>query len=141
MGFVIKYSLDNGAFAPTRGHLDDAGLDLRARTDKLIYSKDSAVFDVGVHVAIPWNHMGEIVGRSGLNINHSIIVPKGTVDCGYTGSIKVKLYNLSDTNYEVHAGDKIAQLIIVPIADCVMIESESLDDTERGDNGFGSTGR
>lgn len=141
MGFVIKYSLDTGAFEPTKAHLDDAGLDLRARTDKMVYSKDSAVFDVGVHVAIPKKHMGEIVGRSGLNINHGIVVPKGTVDCGFTGSIKVKLYNLSDTNYEVHAGDKIAQLIVVPIADCIMIESKSLDDTERGNDGFGSTGR
>lgn len=76
-----------------------------------------------------------------MNVNHSVVSCGGVIDEGYTGSIKVKLYNLGTEPYTVHAGDKIAQLIIQPYAAPELELVEHLDETERGENGFGSTGR
>ncbi len=135
----IKFTSDKGAYKPEKAHATDAGYDLRAKFDwTLLASKE---FDTGVHVAIPEGYVGYVQGRSGLNINHCVICPTGTIDAGYTGSIKVKLYNFGLENYEIKAGDKIAQLIIQPLADTEFIEVEELEDSDRGNNGFGSTGR
>ncbi len=136
----IKFTLDSGAYAPEKAHDADAGYDLRAKEDyTIVYN---AVFDTGVHVQIPEGYVGYVQTKSGLNVNHNIICPTGVVDSGYTGSIRVKLYNLfPNGTYEVKAGDKIAQLVIQPIASCELVEVDSLEDTERGDGGFGSTGR
>lgn len=138
---MIKVVLDIGAYMPEKAHEHDAGYDLRTPYGNIIPAGGSAIFDTGVHIAIPESFAGEIVSRSGLNVKQDIICPQGTVDAGYTGSIKVKLYNLGDRFYEIHPGDKIAQLIIVPIAREGLEQVERLDDTERGDNGFGSSGR
>jgi dUTP pyrophosphatase len=138
---MIKVVLDKGAYMPEKAHEHDAGYDLRTSYGKTIPAGGSAVFDTGVHIAIPEGFAGEIVSRSGLNIRQDIVCPQGTVDAGYTGSIKVKLYNLGNRFYEIRPGDKIAQLIIVPIAEGSLKQVEELDDTERGDNGFGSSGR
>lgn len=127
---------------PQKAHAADAGFDLRARGDEHIMGYGgSMVFDTGVHVAIPEGYAGFVQSKSGLNIKHGIICPVGTIDAEYTGSIAVKLYNMDASPYTVKAGDKIAQLIIQPIADCELVEVESLEETERGANGFGSTGR
>lgn len=139
----IKFTLDEGAYMPEKAHAADAGFDLRAMHDARIVDccNDGTVFDTGVHVAIPEGYAGFVQSKSGLNVKHGVICPVGTIDAGYTGSIAVKLYNLGSEPYQVKAGDKIAQLIIQPIAACELVEVESLDQTERGDNGFGSTGR
>lgn len=139
----IKFTLDKGAYAPEKAHVSDAGFDLRAMHDARISDccNDGTVFDTGVHVAIPDGYVGFVQSKSGLNVKHGVICPVGTIDAGYTGSIAVKLYKLGSEPYEVRAGDKIAQLIIQPIADCLMMQTDRLDDTERGDGGFGSTGR
>ena len=85
--------------------------------------------------------VGFLKSKSGLNINHGI-VSEGVIDAGYTGSIVAKLYNLSDKYYHIKAGDKITQLVILPILENPqLILVEKLSDTERGDGGFGSTGR
>ena len=138
----IRFTLDEGAYAPEKAHASDAGYDLRSREEQRITDCcGGRVFDTGVHVEIPEGYVGYVQGRSGLNINHSIICPTGTIDAGYTGSIKVKLYNYGVLAYDVKPGDKIAQLIIQPLADCELVEADTLEDTERGNNGFGSTGR
>lgn len=135
----IKFVLDDGAFTPERAHDTDAGFDLRSKHDaNIIYGYE---FDTGVHVEIPKGYVGYVQGRSGLNIKHDIICPTGVVDCGFTGAIRVKLYNMSNKPYTVNKGDKIAQLVIQPIAHAELIRVDSLEDTERGDNGFGSTGK
>ena len=90
-------------------------------------------------------YVGYVQSRSGLNFGKGIICPTGTIDSGYTGSIKVKLYNMWSSDYGqpciVNKGDKIAQLIIQPIADTELVQVDRLEETERGNNGFGSTGR
>ena len=98
------------------------------------------MFDTGVHIQLPKNTVGFLKSKSGLNVKYGI-TSEGVIDVGYTGSIMVKLYNHSDKPYRVRKGDKISQLVILP---CLLPELEvvdSLEDTERGTGGFGSTGR
>lgn len=136
----MKIMLDKDAKMPTRAFPTDAGLDLYAMENQTILPGSSAVFDTGVHVELPPNTMGLIASKSGLNIRWGLL-SDGIIDCGYTGSIKVKLYNHSRYRYEVKKGDKISQLIILPILTPPLELVESLEDTERGNNGFGSSGR
>ena len=137
----MKIILDEGAKMPTRAHADDAGLDLYSRENRVIFPHSSATFDTGVHVEIPRGYVGMIKSKSGLNVKYGL-TSEGVLDCGYTGSIRVKLYNHSSEAYTVAAGDKISQLLVMPI---IAPELELVNDfgteTERGDNGFGSTGR
>lgn len=141
----MKIKLDPGAFIPTRAHATDAGLDLYAMEDRAIWPDckvgDGMVFDTGVHIEIPHGYFGKIESKSGLNVNQGIVSCGGVIDEGYTGSIKVKLYNLGMRGYAVRKGDKIAQLIIQPYATPELELVAELEETERGDGGFGSTGR
>lgn len=136
----MKIKLDEGAIMPTRAHEWDAGLDLYAREDKAVPAGGSAVFDTGVHIDLPYWTAGLIVSKSGLNVNHNL-TSEGLIDSGYTGSIHVKLYNHGANAYQVKRGDKISQLVILPCRRPVLELVESLDETERGDAGFGSSGR
>lgn len=137
----MKIILDEGAKMPTRAHADDAGLDLYSRENRVIYPHSSATFDIGVHVEIPRGYVGMIKSKSGLNVKYGL-TSEGVIDCGFKGSMRVKLYNHSSEAYTVAAGDKISQLVIMPI---IAPELELVKDfgteTERGNNGFGSTGR
>ena len=136
----MKIKLDKGAIAPTRAHTWDAGLDLYATVDFVIGVGHRHTFDTGVHVQIPEGFVGFIKSKSGLMVKHGMITD-GTIDAHYTGPIKVCLFNHGLVEYPVKAGDKIAQLVIVP---CMLPKLElvdSLEETDRGDNGFGSTGR
>ena len=135
----MKVMLDNGRM-PTRAHSTDAGLDLYAKEGQIVPANGSAKFDTGVHIQLPPCTAGLLVSKSGLNTKHGI-TSTGLIDEGYTGSIQVKLYNHSDTDYYVEAGDKISQLVILPIVRAELELVESLEETERGVGGFGSTGR
>lgn len=136
----MKIKLDNGAKMPTRAHQWDAGLDLYSREGKIVPARGSATFDTGVHVEIPPMNVGFLKSKSGLNIKHDL-TGEGVIDSGYTGSIAVKLYNDADADYHVQPGDKIIQLVILPIIMPDMELVDSFEQTERGDNGFGSSGR
>ncbi len=137
----MKVVLDAGAYMPTRGHEDDAGLDLKTPVDVSIKAGGSVSIDTGVHIEIPRNYFGKLESKSGLNVKHSVVSHGGVIDSGYTGSIVVKLYNHGDQDYHFHAGDKIVQLIIQPCLIDDLAEVSLLEDTERGADGFGSTGR
>ena len=136
----MKIKLDEGAFMPTRAHDTDAGLDLYARDSKIVPAHGSAIFDTGVHMELPNRMAGFLKSKSGLNVKHNL-TSEGVIDVGYTGSIVVKLYNHGDTDYQVHVGDKISQLVILPVVLPHMVVVDELDETDRGDGGFGSTGR
>jgi dUTP pyrophosphatase len=136
----MKITLDEGAKMPTRAHEWDGGLDLYSMEDGYIRCNQSRTFDTGTHIAIPEGAVGLVKSKSGLMCNHGILTD-GTIDSHYTGPIKVCLFNHGTTKYEVKKGDKIAQLVIVP---CMLPSLElvdSLEETDRGDAGFGSTGR
>lgn len=136
----MKIKLDPGAKMPTRAHPADAGLDLYARETQIVCAKESAEFDTGVHIELPPGTVGFLKSKSGLNIHHDII-GEGVIDEGYTGSIRVKLYNLGGYDYRVEAGDKISQLVILPIIKPDLELVDELWEGERGNNGFGSSGK
>ena len=136
----MRVVLDDGAFMPKRAYAWDAGLDLLSKEDKTVPAGGSALFDTGVHIELPQNVTGLLLSKSGLNVKHGL-TSEGVIDTGYTGSIRVKLYNNSDKDYEVKRGDKISQLVIVPVVIVPLELADSLEKTERGDKGFGSSGR
>lgn len=136
----MKIKLEPLAICPTRAHKNDAGLDLYAAEGKIVPAHGSAVFDTGVHVKLPPFTAGFLKSKSGLNVKHNI-TSDGVIDVGYTGSICVKLYNHGDQDYVVDSGDKISQLVVVSIEIPALQIVDELDETDRGDNGFGSTGR
>lgn len=137
----MKIMLDSGATMPTRAHDTDAGLDLYSRETKGMEPGQSAVFDTGVHMEFPHGHYGKIESKSGLNVKHGVVSCGGVKDEGFVGSITVKLYNLSQEPYIVSAGDKVAQLVIMPYLAPELEIVDTLEDTPRGARGFGSTGK
>ena len=139
----ILFTLDDGAIAPTRAHDTDAGLDLYSLQSANIPPGGRELVSTGVHVAIPPGYVGMICPRSGLAHKHGLTVlnAPGIIDAGYTGEIKVNLHNTGDEVYWAETGTRIAQLVITPIPDAHLVQVDSLDTTERGDNGHGSTGQ
>ncbi|MBO7735533.1 MAG: dUTP diphosphatase [Methanobrevibacter sp.] len=138
---VIDVVLDDGAYMPERAHTADAGFDLRSRTREVIAPQGSAFFDTGVRMAIPQGYAGFLKAKSGLNVKHSL-TGTGLIDSGFTGTIGVKLYNHSNINsYTIEPGDKIIQIVILPLPEVELKKVQSLERTERGEGGFGSTGR
>ena len=136
----IRTMIDEGAFMPTKAHEWDAGFDLKTPKDVYLMNGSSVTIDTGVHMAIPEGYVGMLKSKSGLNVKHGITCD-GTIDAGYTGSIRAKLYNDSREPYQFQRGDKITQIVIIPIPKVELIRVDSLEETERGDNGFGSSGR
>ena len=137
----MKVVIDEGVYKPERAHDTDAGLDLKSPVDRIVNPFNSVVIDTGVHVELPDGCAGVLMSKSGLNVNHDI-TSTGLIDQGYTGSIRVKLYNHGDRHYHIHKGDKISQLVIQPVRYEPVEIVDSIDgDTARGDGGFGSTGR
>lgn len=135
----LKIKLDPGSVMPSRAHETDAGLDLKARDPIWIHPGEHVILDTGVHVAVPTGYVGLITSKSGL-MAHGITC-RGTIDSGYTGSIKAVLYNHGPDGYRVTAGDKVCQLVLVPIITPELEVVAHLDETDRSDGGFGSTGR
>lgn len=136
----MKIKLDAGAFVPVREHATDAGADLRSPVDAAIPARHSRVIDTGVHIQLPHGYVGMLKSKSGLNVKYGI-TSEGVIDEGYTGQIKVKIYNHSDEPYIVGRGDKITQLVIMPCEYVQFDLVDDLEDSERGGDGFGSTGR
>jgi len=141
----LKISLlEEGARAPTRAHEGDAGLDLYSREEAHIGPGERWSVGTGVAVEIPPGYAGLVLPRSGLARKHGIALVNspGLIDAGYRGEIRVLLLNTDPANtFRVEAGDRIAQLVITPIALTEPIEVDSLADSARGDGGFGSSGR
>lgn len=136
----MNVMIEPGAYLPVRAHSTDAGMDIRAKETQVVCAKESAIFHTGVHIELPHGTAGVLISKSGLNTKHDI-TSHGLVDEGYTGEIVVKLYNHGGTDYTVHAGDKISQLVVVPVLYERVELVDTLDtNTERGANGFGSTG-
>lgn len=136
----IKVVLDNGAYMPEKAHNVDAGFDIRTPIDVVVESKWHTFIDTGIHIEIPEGYVGMIKSKSGLNCKNNLVA-EGVIDTGYTGTIGVKIYNHGKEDYTFRAGDKITQLVILPIPEVNLIQVDKLEDTERGDNGFGSTGK
>jgi dUTP pyrophosphatase len=136
--------LADAAVAPVRAHAGDAGYDLHAAEAATIAPGDRASVGTGIAVAIPDGHAGLVLPRSGLAARHGIALVNapGLIDAGYRGEVRVLLLNTDrDASFEVEAGDRIAQLVVVRHETPELAELPSLDETARGAAGFGSTGR
>lgn len=137
----IDYYLDTGAYLPEKAHNADAGFDIRTPAPLCIPAHGSGQVDTGVHLIVPKGYCGKIESKSGLSMKHNLECGAGVVDSGYSGSIVVKLYNHGSERYWFDAGDKIAQIIIEQTPNVSLHRITRLPQTERGSNGFGSSGR
>ncbi len=121
-----------------------AGLDLHARLDHAITIApgDIALITIGIAIALPPGHEGQVRPRSGLASRHGITLPNapGTIDEDYRGEITVPLINLGGEAFTVEPGMRIAQMVVAPVTHCTIVELGALGATKRGDSGFGSTG-
>ena len=135
----MQVKLDKDAFLPERAHPYDAGMDLRTPIAFNVYPYGDKLVDTGVHVQIPEGYVGFVMTKSSINLRG--MHTEGVIDSHYTGSIKVNVVNRTDNQTIFHKGDKLAQLVIVPVLLPELEVVDSLEATERGDGGFGSTGR
>ena len=137
---VLRVRLDPGAYLPERAHDTDAGLDLRTPEYAYVRAGGSTVIDTGVHIQLPPGTVGMLKSKSGLNVKDGI-VSEGVIDEGYTGSVTVKLYNHGTEVKQFARGDKITQLVVLPVLYPRVEQTEEIQGGDRGDGGFGSTGR
>lgn len=135
----IKIVLDDKAIKATRAHDTDAGLDLYTPHDAVIFPNDYCKIDTLCRFDIPAGYVGYVKSKSGL-MGQGILTD-GTVDAGYTGTVSVVLFNHSGVRKYFKAGEKIAQLVIQPVETPKLKVVDKLADTERGEGGFGSTGK
>ena len=135
----MRVKLTEGAKAPTRAHATDAGLDLYAMHSGIVHAGRTATFNTGVSVELPAGTAGVLLPRSGLMTKKDILT-FGVIDESYRGEILVHMFNEGPDDYFVQAGDKISQMLIVPVRYEAVEVSETLSDGERGEAGFGSTG-
>ncbi|NND84402.1 MAG: dUTP diphosphatase [Acidimicrobiia bacterium] len=139
---ITVQRLDQGLPLPTRAHAGDAGLDLRASESVSLDPGARSLVPTGLAVAIPEGYAGLVVPRSGLAVRHGIGVVNGPglIDAGYRGELKVILVNHGEEPVSFDRGERIAQLVVVPVLVGEVVEVDELPDTDRGAGGFGSTG-
>ncbi len=128
---------------PTHSHEGDAGVDLYTSIDFKLQSGERRLVPAGIAVAVPQGYVGLVCPRSGMAVKHGITVVNGpgVVDSGYRGELKVALINQGAEPVSFERGDRIAQLLVVPVAVQELTEVAELPTSDRGDGGFGSTGQ
>lgn len=135
--------ISDNAKLPAYAHPSDAGADIYAAEDITIEPRNTVVIKTGIKVAIPAGYEIQIRPRSGLSLKTALRIANapGTIDSDYRGEIGVIMTNIGQTPEIIKVGDKIAQMVIAPIPMIKWVEVEELDTTERGEGGFGSTGK
>ncbi len=139
---ILKFEKTHvDAILPVKNHNNDTGMDVTSIQDVTIPARGSAIVDVGLKFAyIESGFWVKVEGRSGLGFKHGIIPHPGIIDEGYRGDAGIKLYNLTDVDYNVKAGERIAQFVVYANYP-VEVSEGTVVDSERGDKGFGSSGR
>jgi dUTP pyrophosphatase len=132
--------LHPNAVVPTRGSKYSAGLDLYCTEDVFIKKRSNGVIKVGINIKIPKGHFGLLTHRSSLAFKNNCIASTGIIDQDYRGDIGIKLFNLGDEDVIIDHGSRVAQLLIIPYSHASLFVKDSLDCTDRGKGGFGSTG-
>ena len=130
----MRVKLDAGASLPTKAYPADGGYDLRAKSDMAfteIRPKHSKIFDTGVHMEIPAGYVGLVLSKSGLDINHDLVCTS-VIDAEYSGSIRVKLYNLGEDPWYFDGGDKVGQIVIVEAPEIKLVEVPEISGGARG---------
>lgn len=140
---LVKYTADQNCSAPEQATKYAAGADLRAKEADVIKPGETKLIKTGIKSAIPTGYMGMVCSRSGLALKNSVFVinSPGIVDSDFRGEWGVILHNAGKEDFYVNVGDRIAQMIIVATPQVIYHQVESLDQTERGEGGFGSTGK
>ncbi|AET39457.1 bifunctional dITP/dUTP diphosphatase Ecym_4403 [Eremothecium cymbalariae DBVPG len=134
--------LSNDATAPTRGSASAAGYDIFASKETTIPARGRALVATDISFTVPVGTYGRIAPRSGLAVKHGIDTGAGVIDRDYTGEVKIALFNHTDEEFKIQKGDRVAQLILERIVDdAKVVVVESLEETTRGEGGFGSTGK
>lgn len=143
---ILALKLDAGAFRPTKAHATDAGFDLYLKENLIIKRTQSCLtVDTGVHILIPAGYVGLVQPRSSIS-KKAFQIHTGVIDAGYTGSIKINIQWIDkkcnqNLFHTFERGERIAQLVIVPIPEIEFRQVANLPRTDRGSNGFGSSGR
>lgn len=138
---ILVKRLTQDAIIPTKANNTDAGWDLYSSEEKTILAKNRAIIKTGISVEIPEEHVGLIWPRSGLSVKQGIDVLAGVVDSGYRGEIMVCLYNTSNDDVFLSKGSRIAQILFQEVPSMILIEAQELTNSDRGKQGFGSSGR
>jgi dUTP pyrophosphatase len=133
ISFISPYAL-------TRATDGSAGYDLHTTESAILYPGHSHNFSTGLHLAIPEGYMGIVKSRSGMSFKNSIEVGAGVIDSDYRGEVKIHLYNYGELRVAINAGERIAQLLIIKHETPEFIQVDSLIQTDRAANGFGSSG-
>lgn len=138
----LKIKLEDGVEAPKYAHEGDAGLDLRITEDVWLHPGERKMVPTGVRVAIPEGYVGLLFPRSGLSSKQGISLSNcvGVVDATYRGVIGATLVNNDKKPHLLQKGERVCQLVIMPFAACELEIVEELNETERGEGGFGSSG-
>jgi len=139
---VLKFEKTHElAKLPTKNHESDTGYDVYSIEDKTVPARSSAVVGVGLKFAdIPEGYWVKVESRSGLGFKHGITAHPGIIDNGYRGDAGIKLYNLTDTDYQIKAGDRIAQFVVYMNIG-MQVEWGTVQESARGEKGFGSSGK
>lgn len=141
MSLILKVKLFGDAKLPTYHYEGDAGLDLYSAEDITLKPNERRGIKTGASIAIPDGYVGLIWDKSGLSMKHGLKTLGGVVDSGYRGEVIVGLVNVGDDSYTFQKGDKVAQMIIQKKEMVIVEETDSLPETQRGDKGFGSSGK
>lgn len=137
----LKIYYESEELKPHKKHYDDAGLDLKAKNDYIIYPSQTLLVQTGVYTVLDKGYYGRIVGRSSVSLR-GLLCKEGTIDSSYRGELKVILHNTTNRIIKIKQYERIAQLIIAKCElDYTVNYGVPKADTERGINGFGSTGR
>lgn len=139
MSLGVK-KLGYDSILPTRGSDGAVGYDLYSNCDGVIHQYKRGLISTGIAISLPPGVYGRVAPRSGLAVKRGIQIGAGVIDPDYTGEISVVIFNMGDTDFEVKKGDRIAQLILERCETPPVEEISILEETERGDGGFGSTG-
>lgn len=137
---TIRTVLDEGAFLPERAHATDAGADLRTPVEVRVPPHDSALVHTGTHIELPPGTCGLVVSKSGLMV-HNALTSTGLIDEGFTGEIVLRIFNDGPDWHTFRAGDKVSQVAVLPVLYPTYELVDELRGGDRGENGYGSTGR
>lgn len=142
IGRKLNVKIEDGVEPPRYAHDGDAGLDLRISREVTLEPGGRTLVGTGISVEIPPGCVGLVFPRSGLAAKRGITLSNavGVIDSGYRGEIRVALLNVSNETVTLEAGTRVAQMVVMPFVPCEVIAVDELGDTERGEDGFGSTG-
>lgn len=141
----VKITMFQGCddLLPLKAHENDAAYDLRAREGATLYPRKVVLVPTGLYIELPRGFEAQVRPRSGLAAKHNITVwnSPGTIDSGYRGEVSTILYNGGDKPYHIKRGERISQMVITKLPEIELKKVEKLNDSQRGDGGFGSTGK